>query len=667
MIARWWPALAVAAVGGVIAVLLIARSDGGPANAPATAGNTTPTRARLVARTMSRPLDAPVSGEAAVTVGNRVFVIGGLDAANASTDGVFAMNPHSGALASIGTLPLALHDQAAAANGKSVLVLGGGSTASTDAVESLSRAGTAGAAGHLPRPRSDLVAATVNGRTYVLGGYDGSTPDPSVLETTDGGTFKTVASLPAPVRYPAAAVAANAIYLFGGETASGRPADAVQEIDPTAGTARVVAHLPHPTSHASAVTLGGRIYVLGGTGGGSPTDRIVAFDPATRTLHAAGSLPSPTSNAAAATVGGSGYLIGGLGKGGAPLDSVVRLTLKSVQAPTPPPAPSTTATTPASTSTTSTSQVAAKGRPAFRGRMLIADRGNNRLLVVNAEKRVLWRYPGPGRPAPPGGFYFPDDAFFTDGGKGIISNEEENERIVQLAFPSGKVTWSYGHPGVIGSSPGYVHEPDDAYLLGNGTVTVADAQNCRILIISPQGHTRQIGQSGACAHDPPHTLASPNGDTPLANGNILVSEVNGSYVDEITRTGRLVWSTHVPIAYPSDPQQLGPNRYLVADYSRPGGIYEFNRSGRILWSYHPPSGPGMLDHPSLAERLPNGLIATNDDYRDRVVIINPLTKRIVWQYGHTNSPGTGPDQLKIPDGFDLLTQGGETPTHPFTG
>ena len=109
--------------------------------------------------------------------------------------------------------------------------------------------------------------------------------------------------------------------------------------------------------------------------------------------------------------------------------------------------------------------------------------------------------------------------------------------------------------------------------------------------------------------------------------------MTGSYIDEFTPTGHLVWSTHLPIAYPSDPQQLGPNRYLVADYTQPGGIYEFDRSGRILWSYHPPSGPGMLDHPSLAERLPNGLIATNDDYRDRVVVINPLTKRIVWQYG----------------------------------
>ena len=33
----------------------------------------------------------------------------------------------------------------------------------------------------------------------------------------------------------------------------------------------------------------------------------------------------------------------------------------------------------------------------------------------------------------------------------------------------------------------------------------------------------------------------------------------------------------------------------------------------------------MLDHPSLAERLPNGLIGVNDDYRHRVLLIDPVT------------------------------------------
>ncbi len=178
---------------------------------------------------------------------------------------------------------------------------------------------------------------------------------------------------------------------------------------------------------------------------------------------------------------------------------------------------------------------------------------------------------------------------------------------------------------------------------------------------------KQVGTSGSCSHDPPRYLGSPNGDTPLANGDFLVSEVNGSYIDEITPTGKLVWSVQLPIAYPSDAQQLGPNRYLVADYTSPGGVYEFNRKGKILWSYHPSSGRGMLDHPSLAERLPGGTIAVVDDYRHRVVIVDPHTRRIVWQYGQTGNPGRGPDRLNTPDGFDLLAPSGVTPTHPYTG
>ena len=128
-----------------------------------------------------------------------------------------------------------------------------------------------------------------------------------------------------------------------------------------------------------------------------------------------------------------------------------------------------------------------------------------------------------------------------------------------------------------------------------------------------------------------------------------------------------MWTVQLPITYPSDPQQLGPDLYLVADYTRPGGILEFNREGKILWTYRPSSGPGMLDHPSLAERLPNGLIGVNDDYRHRVMLIDPATNAVVWQYGQTDQPGTGFNQLNTPDGFDLLLPDLTTPTHPTTG
>jgi outer membrane protein assembly factor BamB len=509
--------------------------------------------------------------------------------------------------------------------------------------------------GKLPTARSDLSAVTIGNRAFLLGGYDGSKSIDTVLETTDGRSFTQVATLPAPARYMAAAALDGRIYAFGGEAASGGAGNAIREVDPRAGTARVIGHLPQALSHASAVVLGGRVYILGGEIGGSPSDAIWRFDPAGGRVVVAGRLPVAVSDGAATTVGSTAYLIGGTGAGEAALPAIVTLALHREKV-----APK----TPSKSQSASSTGVSYP----FAGRLMIADRGNDRLLVVNARKRVLWRFPSRAHPAPPGGFYFPDDAFFIHGGTGIISNEEQNERIVQLAFPSGKLLWSYGHPGVTGSEPGYLHEPDDAYLLRNGTVSVADAQNCRVLLIShAKKAEREIGSPAACTHEPPSYLGSPNGDTPLHNGNILVSEVNGSYIDEITPKGELVWSTQLPISYPSDPQQLGPDRYLVADYAMPGGIYEFNRSGKVLWSYHPSSGNGMLNHPSLAERLPGGLIAANDDYRDRVVIIDPKTRKVVWQYGHTGEPGRGSDHLHIPDGFDLLAPDGTTPTHPFTG
>lgn len=145
-----------------------------------------------------------------------------------------------------------------------------------------------------------------------------------------------------------------------------------------------------------------------------------------------------------------------------------------------------------------------------------------------------------------------------------------------------------------------------------------------------------------------------NGATPLADGGILVSEINGSWIDEIGPNGRLRWAVQAPVTYPSDPQLLAPDRILLADYSHPGAAIIMTRTGHVLWRYRPTSGASELDHPSLAMRIAPGLIAINDDYRDRVVIVSIRTHRIVWQYGHTDHPGTAAGYLNTPDGLDLL-------------
>jgi N-acetylneuraminic acid mutarotase len=653
-------------VGAVAIVVLavVAASGGGGGNSGADGSGAPRFIDKLVARDTAQPLPAAISGETVVGTPGGPLIIGGLDSTESSVEGIFLLDPGNGHATQVGSLAGPLHDAAATVLGAMLMVFGGGTETSTDEVQalpmskgSITSGSTAQPVGRLPTVRSDLSAVTIGTTAYVLGGYDGNEPLASVLATEDGSKFTEVTKLPAPGRYLAVATLAGRIYAFGGETASGTASNAIQEVDPKAGTARIIGRLPTGVYHASAVVLGKAIYVLGGEANGEPTDQVLRFQPGSKGVVTAGHLPQAAAGGAAASDGSTAYLIGGTGTSGAALPSVVQLDVVRRKAPQPQP----------ESEGGGESARTESGRP-FSGRLMIADRGNDRILVVNAQKKILWRFPSKAHPAPPGGFYFPDDAFFIHGGKGIISNEEQNERIVQLSYPAGKLLWSYGHPGVTGSEPGYLHEPDDAYLLKNGNVSVADAQNCRILLISPAKKVlKDFGSPEACTHEPPRYLGSPNGDTPLANGNILVSEVNGSYIDEITPQGKLVWTVQLPIEYPSDPQQLGPDRYLVADYTKPGGIYEFTRAGKILWSYAPPSGNGMLNHPSLAERLPNGLIAANDDYRQRIVIIDPKTKKIVWQYGTTGKPGTGPDHLHIPDGFDLLAPNGTTPTHPFTG
>lgn len=291
------------------------------------------------------------------------------------------------------------------------------------------------------------------------------------------------------------------------------------------------------------------------------------------------------------------------------------------------------------------------------GALLIADRGNDRMILVDPRHRVLWRFPDARDIARGVHMFFDDDTFVESGGKAIVSNEEDEQTVVSVTIATHRIRRLAGVPGVKGSGRHELNWPDDAYVLPDGTLTVADAYNCRILFIRNERIVRQIGTTGVCAHDPPRTLGVVNGDTPVKGGGVLVSEINGSWVDEFSRTGRLLWSTQAPVGYPSDPQPLPGGRVLLVDYSSPGAAVIINHRGRVLWRYRPIAGRGELNHPSLAFMLPNGDIAINDDYNDRVVIVDPHTDTIVWQYGHRGVPGTAADYLHTPDGMDFIPVG----------
>ncbi|HEY8631787.1 MAG TPA: PQQ-binding-like beta-propeller repeat protein, partial [Candidatus Limnocylindrales bacterium] len=289
--------------------------------------------------------------------------------------------------------------------------------------------------------------------------------------------------------------------------------------------------------------------------------------------------------------------------------------------------------------------------------LLIADRGNGRLLAVDDAGRILWRFPVAGS-LPQGQSFQADDAFVAPDGKTIVANDEAHQVIDRIDIATRRVIWQYGHYGRIGSGPGFLHTPDDAYPLANGNVVVADIRNCRIMEISPKkAIVRQWGRTGLCVHHPPTTFAQPNGDTPLPDGGLLITEITGSRIVRLNAAGHVVFDIHAPVQYPSDAQLDARGNVIVVDYANPGAVLRLSPTGRVLWRYGPRTGRGRLDHPSLAVPLPDGTIVLNDDERHRIVVIDPRTNRIVWQYGTTDRPSRAAGHLFVPDGIEVVRPG----------
>jgi len=260
----------------------------------------------------------------------------------------------------------------------------------------------------------------------------------------------------------------------------------------------------------------------------------------------------------------------------------------------------------------------------------------------------------------------PDDIQVYAPGK-LLVNQEGYNRVVAIDMATKSITWSYGHLGhpaegsgaasLTGS--GYINLPDDSFRLPNGDVLIDDANNQRVIAVTPTGQVAwQYGVIDSKTHigvpgTIPGYLIGPNDDVPQPDGNLLITNVGNDAVPhshsvvEITASGRTLWRMALPTQYPSDTMKLPDGSLLVADWVSPGHIYLFGPAGHLRWNFTP-TGAHQLNHPSSAQLLPNGDVLICDDHNDRIIVVQPTgptSGSIVWQYGQTGVPGTGTDQL----------------------
>ncbi|HWB22697.1 MAG TPA: YncE family protein [Gaiellaceae bacterium] len=259
------------------------------------------------------PLAAPVQDAAAAAAGGRAILLGGLTAADTSTDAILSVGATGSRV--LGRLPSARHDTAAATIGGSVYLFGGGNGVAqlADIVRVDPATGRAAVVGQLPAASSDSTAAAIGDTAYVVGGYTGTRWLDTIVAFTPGKPARIVAHLPEPVRYAAVTAAAGKIVIAGGSLEAGTASAAIFEFTP--GTRRVVrlGTLPAPTTHAAAASIGSVAYVIGGRGASldTPTDAIVSVDLATKRVRVAGRLRSPRSDLSAIGLGNLILVAGG--------------------------------------------------------------------------------------------------------------------------------------------------------------------------------------------------------------------------------------------------------------------------------------------------------------------------------------------------------------------
>ena len=373
-------------------------------------------------------LAAPVQDAAVTTVGSRAYAFGGLDASGSSTDTISVLQGSS--VHTAGRLPVAIHDAAAAASpGGRLYVLGGGNIASASGIATFDPASRAThLVGALPTPLSDLAVATVSGISYAVGGYTGAQWSDHIY-AVNGGHVRSAGRLPEGLRYAAVAALSGNLIIAAGRAESG-PSRAVYRFAPSTGKVTRIGTLPQGLMHASAGVLGGVMYVVGGIGrNGAAVDSVLAVTADGKVRHAA-TLPTPLSDAGVASLPGRIVVIGGT-SGAGPTRTVLQISMGS-----PPPA--------------KPQAKPAAARPSMfsgplPGDLLIADRGNNRILLVNPQAQTPVALPEPPRPAQAvlrrrhllrAGR--PRD-HLQPGGK-------PPDRHDQLS--RGRLTWSYGHAGV---------------------------------------------------------------------------------------------------------------------------------------------------------------------------------------------------------------------------
>ena len=283
-----------------------------------------------------------------------------------------------------------------------------------------------------------------------------------------------------------------------------------------------------------------------------------------------------------------------------------------------------------------------------KGNVLISDQYNNRVIEVTPAGDVVWQYGlGPAdlnSGASPVGVNdaqrVGDDTLVAatgnPGGFGDCDPGPCPDNRVLLVNREKKVLWQYGQFGVSGSGPNELDTPVQATWLPNHNVLITDQANERIIEVNE--HKKivwQYGQTGVASCCGDNLLDNPNSAELLANGHILIADENNNRVLEVNRAHHIVasFSAHGTANVVAFASRLENGHTLITDAGNARAV-EVDAADNIVWQCSTNGDPNSnpAPQPSRAIRLANGNTIISDQYNHRVFVVDRHCN-IVANYG----------------------------------
>jgi PQQ-like domain len=164
---------------------------------------------------------------------------------------------------------------------------------------------------------------------------------------------------------------------------------------------------------------------------------------------------------------------------------------------------------------------------------------DNRVFFVDERGKIFWQYGQAGvTGAGPNQLNTPVQALFASSFMGkrgfyVLIADQGNQRII-VVDRKGNIVWQYGTTGVAGMGPNQLSSPNSGEILENGNILIADENNNRVIEIKPNGALVMTFTAS-------NSLGAAAFASRLPNGDTLISDAGNNRIVEVDKTDHVVW------------------------------------------------------------------------------------------------------------------------------